>query len=97
MGAEACIQLDCYNDVMVVDESSLGEPGACQQKFYARGVGNIRVEWSSLDESKETLELVAFNHLGPEALAEIRAAALQQERRAYRRSPDVYGKTSPAR
>lgn len=96
IGAETCVPVDCYKDVLVVDESSLGEPGAAQQKFYAQGVGNVRVEWTGEDESKETLDLIEFTQLSPEALAEITAAAVEQEARAYEQSPDVYAQTQPA-
>lgn len=95
MGEEVCAAETCYEDVLVIDESSLEEIGAFQQKFYARDVGNIRVEWSGDDANKETLELVAFEELDEAALAEIRELALEQEARAYENSPDVYGQTAP--
>lgn len=95
MGEETCVPVDCYQDVLIIDESSLEEAGAFQQKFYARGVGNIHVQWSGEDASKETLDVVEFRQLDADALAEIHALAMEQEARAYERSPDVYGLTPP--
>lgn len=95
MGEEVCENGTCYEDVLVIDESSLEEIGAFQQKFYARDVGNIRVEWSGDDANQETLQLVEFEQLDADAMAEVRALALEQEARAYENSPDVYGQTSP--
>ena len=60
------------------------------------GVGNVRVGWRGADEQQETLMLVDFVQLGPEALAEVRAGALELEKRAYAISKDVYGHTPPA-
>lgn len=95
MGEEVCVAVDCYTDVLVINESSLGEPDAFQQKFYARGVGNISVEWTGEDASKETLEMVIFEDLDADAMAEIHQLAMEQEARAYENSPDVYGQTAP--
>ncbi len=96
MGQESCVPVDCYQDVLVIAESSLDEPGIFQLKYYAPGVGNIRVGWRGEGESQEELELVDYGRLDPEALAEVRAAALELEKHAYEISPDVYGQTSPA-
>jgi hypothetical protein len=97
MGQRTCVPVDCYEDVLVTEEFTREEPGAFQLKYYARGVGNIRVGWRGDDPSKEELELVKVAQLGPEALAEVRAAALKLERRAYEISAEVYGRTSPAK
>jgi len=95
IGQETCVPADCYEDVLVIAETSLDEPGAFQLKYYARGVGNVQVGWRGEDASQEELELVEFMQLDPEALAEVRAAALELEERAYEVSPDVYGQTPP--
>jgi hypothetical protein len=94
MGQETCVPVDCYKDVLVNAESSLGETGAFQIKYYARGVGEVRVGWKGEDETQEELELVELEHLSPEALAEVRAMALEVEKHAYEVS-DVYKQTSP--
>jgi len=81
-----------YDDVVVVEEFNQEEPGAFQLKYYARGVGLVRVGWSGADATQEELELVDVIHLDPEALAQVREEALKLEHRAY-----VYGSTPPAR
>jgi hypothetical protein len=92
-----CVPLDCYEDVLVIDETSKQEPGAHQFKYYARDVGIIRVGWKGAGEkTKETLDLVKVEQLGPQALAEARAAALKLETRAYKISKKVYVHTPPA-
>lgn len=79
LGQETCVPLDCYQDVLVIDESSLEEEDAFQVKYYARGVGNVRVGWKGEDATQEELELVEFGQLTPEALAEVRQEALALE------------------
>ncbi len=97
VGQKTCVPLDCYENVLVIDETSKQEPGAHQFKYYARGVGIIRVGWKGAGEkTKETLDLVKVEQLGPQALAEARAAALDLEKRAYKISKNVYVHTPPA-
>jgi hypothetical protein len=95
-GKRTCVPVDCYEDVLVIEEFSQEDPGAFQLKYYAPGVGNVRVGWRGDDPSKESLKLVALGRLSAAALAEARAEALEQEKRAYRISKDVYAHTSPA-
>ena len=92
---ETCVPVDCYEDVLVIAESSLDEADAFQLKYYAPGVGNVRVGWRGADAVQEELELVEFIELSPEALAEIRSQALELEKHAYEKSPDVYAHTKP--
>jgi hypothetical protein len=80
---------------MVIAESSLGETGASQFKYYVPEVGEVRVNWGGTDATQEALQLVEHGQLSPEALAEIHAEALALEKHAYEVSADVYGKTSP--
>ena len=96
MGPETCVAVDCYQEVLVIAESSLEEVGIFQLKYYARGVGEVRVGWRGEAASREELELAEFVQLSPEALAEIHAEALALEARAYEISRDVYAHTSPA-
>jgi hypothetical protein len=73
------------------------EKDAQQLKYFAKGVGNIRVAWRGKGEkTKETLELVKVEQLGAAALAQARAEALKLEKSAYSRSKMVYAKTPPA-
>lgn len=94
---KTCVLVDCYVDVLVIAETSQSEPNAEQLKYYAPGVGNVRVGWRGGGEkTKETLELVKIEQLNPVRLAEVRAEALKLEESAYVNSEDVYGKTKPA-
>ena len=97
MGQTTCVPVACYEDVLVIAETSQSEPDARQLKYYARGVGNVRVGWRGAGEkTKETLELVRVEQLDATALAEVRARALDLERSAYQRSASVYAHTPPA-
>src|SRR5829696_4517128 len=88
--------VDRYENVLVTEEFNPDEPGAYQLKYYAPGVGNVRVGWRGpKEEEKETLELVDYQHLSPEALAKVRRAAMEMDRRAYERS-EAYRETPPA-
>jgi hypothetical protein len=97
IGQRTCVPLRCYEDVLVVAEFNPDEPGRYQLKYYASGVGNVRVGWEGAkDTSKETLALVKAVRLSPAALARAREDALRLEKSAYRISKDVYGRTPPA-
>jgi hypothetical protein len=97
MGQQTCVPVDCYKNVLVTEEFNPDEPGAFQLKYYASGVGNVRVGWrGEKEEEKETLELVDLNHLDPEALAKVRKKAMEMDGRAYERS-EVYRETPPAK
>jgi hypothetical protein len=95
-GQRTCVPLGCYDNVLVTDEWNPLEQGdAHQRKFYAPGVGNVRV--GAVDDPEaEELVLVKLSHLDPGALAQAREEALELERRAYRVRKDVYGGTRPA-
>jgi hypothetical protein len=93
VGQKTCVPAGCYKDVLVIAESSTKEgPDALQLKYYALGVGYIRVGWKGKREKlRETLELREVVKLTPDALAKARAEALAIERRAY-----LYSRTPPA-
>lgn len=95
VGQKVCVAAACYEDVLVIDETSTSEPDAHQLKFYAPDVGNIKVNWKGADQTQETLELVEVTQLSPEDLAAARAEALKEEMHAYEVS-ETYRKTSPA-
>ena len=95
IGQETCVPVDCYKDVLVIAESSLGEVDAYQLKYYARDVGEIRVGWRGADATQEELELIELVQLSPEQLTEVRSMALELENHAYEISKDVYSQTSP--
>lgn len=88
-----------YTGVLVIKETSLEEEAAdaFQLKYYASGVGNIKVGWMGTGEkTKETLDLTKVEQLDAQELAVVRAKALALEKSAYRRSKNVYGRTAPA-
>lgn len=92
-----CIPARCFSRVLLVDEFNPDQPGKHQLKYYAPGVGNVRVGWSGAKEdSKETLVLVGLRRLGLEAMAKARAGALKLEQSAYRITRSIYGHTAPA-
>jgi hypothetical protein len=96
MGQKTCTPVECYENVLVTEEFNPDEPGSFQLKYYASGVGNVRVGWrGKKEEEKETLELVELNHLSPEALAKVRRDAMEMDQRAYERS-EVYRETQRA-
>jgi hypothetical protein len=98
VGQKTCLRRKgCYEDVLVIAETTKEEPGAEQLKYYARGVGNVRVGWRGTGEKlKEVLELVEVVQLSPEALAQARAKALELDKRAYKFSKKAYDRTPPA-
>jgi hypothetical protein len=95
VGHETCVPADCYEDVLVIAESSLQEMNAYQLKYYARGVGEVRVSWKGEDETQEELELVERIQLNPGQLEEINEMARELEKHAFEVSGNVYGNTSP--
>jgi hypothetical protein len=90
-----CVKAGCYDDVLVIAESSKDEPGAVQYKYYAPRVGNVRVGFGGDDPTRETLELVRITQLTSEEMAEVRREARELERHAYEVSKAVYGRTAP--
>jgi len=95
---KTCVPLRCFEDVLVMAEGSREEGADAQQlKYYARGVGKVRVGWRGKGEKlQEVLELAEFSQLGPDAMAKARTAALKLEANAYKVSKEVYGRTSPS-
>ena len=97
-GQRTCTPVDCYKNVLVTEEFEPGVPGAYQLKYYAPGVGNVRVGWrGAKEEEKEELALVGLKQLSPQALAKVRKEALALDKRAYKNSKEVYAKTQPAK
>jgi hypothetical protein len=97
VGQKVCVPVDCYEDVLVIEEFEPNKPGAYQLKYYAPGVGDVRVGWRGPEEEeKEGLDLVEDARLGPQELAKARAAALELEKHAYELK-DYYRKTKPAK
>lgn len=96
MGQETCVPFDCFENILIMEEFSQEEPGAFQLKYYAPGVGNVRVGWRGADATREVLELVEYVQLSPEEMDRARSEALELEARAYELSKEVYDQTPPA-
>lgn len=85
-----------YHKVLVTDEwAPLDPEGGHQLKYYAPGVGTIRVAAAG-GANQEVLNLTSSTKLSKAALAKVNAQVLKQDRRGYRVSPDVYGHTARA-
>jgi len=94
-GEKTCVPVDCYDDVLVTDETSpLDQGGGHQLKYHAPEVGIIQVG-AVADREGETLVLTTFVQLGPGALAKARQAALKLDKHG-REVSDVYNQTPPA-
>jgi hypothetical protein len=92
-GQKTCVPADCYADVVVVEEFERNIKDAFQDKYYAPGVGVVRVGWRGAnDDSKEVLALVDLRTLSTAEMDEARAGALALEKRALRISKDVFGR-----
>jgi len=96
-GQRTCVPTGCYSGVVVIDEFSKSEPGAHQYKYYAPGVGNVRVGFGGKDATKETLVLARHRKLGAADLSAGRRAALTLEKHAYRAARSAYGGTEQMR
>ena len=94
MGSKTCVRSGCYGDVLIMDEFNPDEPDAHQLKYYARGVGVVRVGYAgALEDTQEVLGLIKITHLSPAAMAKVRAEAIKLEKHAYQVSRDVYALT----
>jgi hypothetical protein len=97
-GQKTCVPVKCYRNVLVIEEFEKGVPGVFHLKYYAPKVGLVRVGWRGAnEEEKETLALVKRQQLSSKELANARKTALKLDKRAYKRSGDVYSKTPPAK
>jgi hypothetical protein len=106
MGQQTCVPVDCYEHVLVTEEFEPSIKGAFQLKYYAQGVGNVRIGWrGKKEEEKETAVLVEVRQLSPEAMAKIREKAIELDRRGYEQpgkvgpfwqyTKEVYSHTQP--
>jgi hypothetical protein len=95
-GLRTCVPVQCYDDVLLIDEWNPLEPESGHQlKYYATGVGNVRVGAVG-DPEAEELVLAKVVQLSEPDLAKARAEALKLEKRAFEVSAKLYGKTTPA-
>ena len=97
-GSATCVPAGCYDDVLITAEYNPDEPDAYQLKYYAPGIGPVRVGWAgTLEKDQEVLELVTITMLTEEESAKVRQTVLDMEKRAYELIKDVYGTTEPAK
>lgn len=89
-GEKATSPAGNFDNLMLVEEWSEEEVGASQLKYYAQGIGTVRVDWAGNDPKKEVLELVKAVQLTPTEMEEVRATARKIEERAY-----IYASTKP--
>jgi hypothetical protein len=89
VGQRTCVRAGCYSGVMIIEEFEPTKPDAFQLKYYARGVGSVRIGWRGEDEEQETMELVSVVQLTPAQMTAARAEALKLEARG-----NVYGLTN---
>ena len=91
VGEKVKVPAGAYKDVVVIEEWSSGEKkkGAVQLKYYAPGVGYVKVGFEGDDPVKETLELTKVSELTAKEMDEARAEALMVEERNY-----YYGRTT---
>jgi hypothetical protein len=80
-----------FNPVLVTEEFDQEYPNAVQLKYYAQGVGTVRVGYTGNDPLQEVLELVRITDLTPAQIDETRKTVAAIEARAY-----VYATTQPA-
>lgn len=96
VGQKASVPAGNYEEVLVIAETSASEVDAQQLKYFAPGVGNVKVGWRGAGEkTKETLDLIKVEQLDAKAMAEVRAAAMKMEKHAYEVSKNVYAHTPP--
>jgi hypothetical protein len=50
VGQNTCVRVKCYDEVLVIEEFERNKPGAYQLKYFAPGVGDIRVGWRGPEE-----------------------------------------------
>jgi hypothetical protein len=93
-GQRVCVQAGCFDHVLVTDETSPLAGPAHQHKFYAPGVGNVKITAIN-DPEGETLNLRSVVRLDRHALEQARQSALALDRHAYTVSA-VYRHTPPA-
>ena len=85
VGEKVTLPVGTFEDVIVIEEWSKGEraKGALQLKYYAPGVGYIKVGFEGHDPVKETLDLIKESKLNAREMDEARAEVLQVEERSY--------------
>lgn len=90
----ACSDLQCYDHVLLVDETSPLDPtSGTQTKYYAPGVGLVRIGAIGGD-SRERERLSRLRHLGSAELQAVDRAVMQMDQRGHHVSA-VWSRTAP--
>lgn len=93
-GLRVCVPVDCFDRVLLTHEGSPLDPtSGVQTKFYAPGVGLIKVGAIGGD-SQERLELTSLKVLGAAAMQTVDQAVRMMDRRGHRVS-SIYARTAP--
>jgi hypothetical protein len=93
-GQRVCVPVSCYTNVLVTHETSPLDPtSGTQVKYYAPGVGLVKVGAIGGD-SQERLVLSSLRHLGSSALQAVDQQVRMMDRRGHRAS-NVYARTAP--
>lgn len=83
VGQKVKVPAGSYNDVLVIEEFDEENPGAFQLKYYAKGVGNIKVgSRGRKGSTDEKLELTKVKQLNEAEMTAIREKAFELEKRA---------------
>jgi hypothetical protein len=94
--AKTCVPVGCFSEVLLVDEWGPYDPaGGHQRKYYARGMGNVRIG-AIRDPEGETLVMIDHRQLSPAELAQARQEALRLDARGFMFN-EVYAQSIPAR
>jgi hypothetical protein len=93
VGQKVSVPAGGYDDVLVIEEWDKEEPNARAYKYYARGVGHVKVSSKDTNDQEE-LALVRIEQLNGAELAKARKAALRLENNAREFSPDLYATTA---
>ena len=91
VGENVTVPAGTFKDVIVIEEWSSGElkKGALQLKYYAPGVGYVKVGFEGDDPVKEVLELTKESMLTSKEMDEARVEAEMVEERNH-----YYGRTT---
>jgi hypothetical protein len=82
--ASKCVPYKCYKNVLVVEE------GGDENKYFARGVGEIGLAPRDSGGEEEVEELINLTQLSPRGLAEMSAEARRLDRHAAQTVPGVF-------
>jgi hypothetical protein len=92
-----CVPHDCYDDVVVTDETNPFEPDDGHQlKYAAPGVGTIRAAPGVGGKEREVLVLVEVKELSDAERAKVKQEALKLDRRAHVVRKDLFSRTPAA-